>query len=243
MVARRTGAIVSTILGLALTGMALPASAQVAASRNVNVAVDAELEPGAVYVGTWGSLHGAFQTLLARPRDEDAEVIAEVRAMGDAAPPPFLMEMGRRLAATDPVEGSYWYRLGVLRAQWASFSCADETAPQGLRILLFEIDRAEPGIVARFDAPALRLPALERLGNGDVVFEGTASAWWICSHGVGAINAGLGAVPGERAVLPLSTWRKPESERNQMATRLRDYLPRWIASDREALEKDAGQGE
>lgn len=224
-------------LGAAALALAPPVSAQEVFGRQVVVpAVRGEPEPGTIFVANWTATQQGFTALVARPRSEDAAVIAEVRAMGDAALPPYLMEMGRRIAATDPVEGAYWYRVGLLRSQWAGFNCADPSARQALAILVMILNEADPEFVARHDQPAVRLPTYERIGDGDVVFQSTASAWWICSHGARAMTAALAAGPNAPGEIPLDVWRSPQAERDRMEARLRAYLPQWAAADRAALE-------
>lgn len=234
MSARRIDHAIAIGLACLLIGAASTASAQGQVTRiDTNPNLRPELEPGTVFVGDWATVYSGLHEMTARPRSDDAEIIASVRAMGDAAPPPYLSEMGRRLFATDPVEGSYWYRVGLLRMQMAAFSCSDATASQGVTMVLRELEEAEEGIVERFDAPAIRLPAYDRIGNGDVVFQSTASPWWICSLGMSAVIQGLGQRGG--AVAPLAQWLAPESRRTTMQDRLRVYLPQWAADDRAAL--------
>lgn len=223
---------------LCVLAAALPqvARAQDTVGRTVTLPnVRGEPEPGTTFVANWTAVEAGLNDLLNRPRRDDAAVIEEVKAMGDAAPPPYLMEMGRRIAATDPVEGAYWFRLGYLRTQWAAFACADTTARQASIVVLTALENAEQGLVERFDQPELRLPAYERLGDGDAVFQSTASAWWICSHGMLAMTAGLQASRGESRTIPLSVWLAPEATRASMQARLRAYLPQWAADDRAAL--------
>lgn len=217
--------------------LAGPAAAQEVFGRQIVVpAVRGEAEPGTTFVANWSATEQAFGELISRPRSEDAAVIAEVRAMGDAALPPLLMEMGRRLSASDPVEGAYWYRVGLLRSQWAGFNCADASARQAVTILITMLHNADPEFVQTQDQPAVRLPTYERIGNGDVVFHSTASAWWICSHGVRAMQAALAASDEAPRSIPLETWRAPQADRDAMEARLREYLPQWAAADRAALE-------
>jgi len=230
------------ILALAVAALApaAPVTAQEVFGRQVVVpAVRGESEPGTVFVANWPATEQGFTALVARPRSEDSAVIEEVRAMGDAALPPYLMEMGRRIAATDPVEGAYWYRVGLLRSQWAGFNCADASARQAVTILIMILNNADPEFVARHDQPAARLPAWARIGDGDVVFESTASAWWICSHGVQAMRAGLGDGADGLREIPLTEWRTPQAERDVMEARLREYLPQWAAADRAAVDESA----
>ena len=227
----------ASVIGVVLTAVSGPSAAQEVFGREVVVpAVRGEPEPGTVFVANWSATEQGFAGLLRRPRSEDAAVIAEIRAMGDAALPPYLMEMGRRISATDPVEGAYWYRIGLLRTQWAGFNCADTSARQAATILILMLNTADPEFVQTQDQPAVRLPPYERMGAGDVVFESTASAWWICSHGLGAMTAALGAGPDGPGEIPLDVWRSSDAERDRMEARLRDYLPQWAAADRAALE-------
>ena len=224
-------------LGAVALALAAPVAAQEVFGRQVVVpAVRGEPEPGTAFIANWPATEQGFADLIDRPRSEDAAVIAEVRAMGDAALPPYLMEMGRRISATDPVEGAYWYRVGLLRSQWAAFNCADTSARQAVTVLIMMLNDADPEFVQRQDQPAVRLPTYERVGDGDVVFQSTASAWWICSHGMRTMRAALGAGAEGPREIPVDEWRSPPAEREAMEARLREYLPQWAAADRAALE-------
>lgn len=233
---RLRGNHLATMLCVLTAALPQVVHAQDTVGRTVTLpSVRGEAEPGTTFVANWTAVQDGLNVMLARPRSEDAAVIEEVKAMGEAAPPPYLMEMGRRIAATDPAEGSYWFRQGYLRTQWAAFACADSTARQASTIVLTALEDAEPGLVERFDQPELRLPAYERLGDGDAVFQGTASAWWICSHGMLAMTAGLQTSQGGARIIPLSVWLAPEATRASVQARLRTYLPQWAAEDRAAL--------
>ncbi|KAK0340467.1 hypothetical protein LTR94_030387, partial [Friedmanniomyces endolithicus] len=93
--------LVSVIAGFALGGSCADVAHAVQAfgARTVVVpAIRAEVEPDAEPTSNWAAFQKQLEEFVARPATEDLAVIQEVRAMGKSAPPPFLMEMGKRIA-------------------------------------------------------------------------------------------------------------------------------------------------
>jgi hypothetical protein len=210
-------------------------AAQAFGSRTVVVpSVRAELEPDAEPTSNWPAFQKQLEELAARPATEDRAVIDEVRAMGRAAPPPFLMEMGKRLARTDPSEGAYWYRLGWVQSLYTEGRCKDRSARGGVTIAYMIVARDQAAVQA-VDAPELRLPALERVLQEGGQAEGSrASAWWLCSHGMQAMRAGMSGA----TELSLSDWfaSEDDAQRTAAEAKLADGLKQLMARDRAALE-------
>lgn len=230
-----TRAMVVAIATAILCAAATPAAAQ-DASRRMVLQVDVEPEPGKVVVTDWFGLLLELRMLMSAPRDEDAKVIAYVRARGDLAAPPLLMEMGRRISTTNPVEGSYWYRLGWMRMLWAAHQCAEDMSWDAVQILSASMAESDPDLAERLDEPAIRLAAFERLGDADAVFEDRVSAWWLCSYGApAAARATMNADPGVTATATLAEWRSPAGPRDAYEAEVRAAMPQWTAAARADL--------
>jgi len=196
--------------------------------------VRAVFEPNAEPTSNWPAFQKQLEELAARPAAEDQAVIDEVRAMARAAPPPFLMEMGKRLARTNLSEGAYWYRLGWVQSLYTDARCKDRSASGGVTIAFMIVARDQAAVQA-VDAPQLRLPALERVLQEGGQAEGSrASAWWLCSHGMQAMRAGMSGA----TELSLSDWFSPEDDARRMSAegQLADGLKQLMARDRAALE-------
>ena len=210
-------------------------AAQAFGSRTVAVpSVRAELEPGSEPTSNWPAFQKQLEELATRPATEDRAVIDEVRAMGRAAPPPFLMEMGKRLARTDPSEGAYWYRLGWVQSLYTEARCRDRSARGGVTIAYMIVARDQAAVQA-VDAPELRLPALERVLREGGQAEGSRpSAWWLCSHGMQAMRAGMSGA----TELSLSDWfaSEDDAQRTAAEAKLAEGLRQLMARDRAALE-------
>ncbi|AYG94347.1 hypothetical protein D8I30_03460 [Brevundimonas naejangsanensis] len=208
------------------------------AGRTVAVpAARGETEPGAVYAGNWTAIYTGLQAMVARPADEDEAVIAEVRAMGEAAPPPYLMEMGRRLAKTNLGEGAYWFQLGRLRGTWDGYSCIDRSARGGLQIVDMTINQTDPDAFKGLFAPAVQLAAFERLGDGSPIFAGRASAWWICSHGIQATMNGMNGGGGGQLV-PVTRWLMADQQRTALKQEMREMIAQVITADKAEPEAE-----
>lgn len=192
-------------------------------------AIRGETEPGAQFAGNWPAVYETRE-IIALPAGETARVIAQIRTLGAFAPPPYLIEMGRRLGATDVEEGAYWYYLGLLRTQWAAMSCSDRTAQAGIGMVRTAFAEADPATLARFEQPDVRRAALTRIGDGDAIFEGTASAWWICSHGMRAMTASM---DGGARTVPLDEWYASATDRAAAEAELRDSVREALAGPAE----------
>lgn len=213
----------------------IASATQAFGSRTVTVpSVRAVFEPDAEPTSNWPAFQKQLEELAARPAAEDQAVIDEVRAMGRAAPPPFLMEMGKRLARANPSEGAYWYRLGWVQSLYTEGRCKDRSARGGVTIAFMIVARDQAAVQA-VDAPQLRLPALERVLQEGGQAEGSrASAWWLCSHGMQAMRAGMSGA----TELSLSDWFASEDDAQRAAAeaKLADGLKQLMARDRATLE-------
>lgn len=228
--------LVSVIAGFALGGSCADVAHAVQAFGACTVvvpAIRAEVEPDAEPTSNWAAFQKQLEEFVARPATEDLAVIQEVRAMGKSAPPPFLMEMGKRIARTDSSEGAYWYRLGWVQSLYTAGRCKDRSALGGLTIAFMTVAR-DRALVQAVDAPDLRLPALERILQEDGPMEGSkTSAWWLCSHGMQAMTAAMSG----STELSLSDWFAAEDDTQRLAAEaeLADGLQQLMARDRAAL--------
>src|SRR5205085_11664757 len=153
------------------------------------------------------------------PPSEDAAVIAWTKRHADQLPPVFLLEAARRQWTTDHAGAFEWYALGSLRARYDALRCTDRSAAQGI----YALSGAAPEVTQAIDAErdAYREAGLRALAREDL-FAGRASPWWICSHGMAAMNAALSKRP-----LPQSQWLAAESEWPAMREKLRTDMARY----------------
>lgn len=118
--------------------------------------------------------------------------------------PPFLYELARRTFPISKEEAVKWYFMGTIRARLDAVLCTDRTSAQGISFLpqmAFEVGnfiQENSGISGKIGVDLL---------EGDDLMKGTASPWWICSHGMQAIGK---AVQGENP--KELTWLKPQAE-------------------------------
>jgi len=102
--------------------------------------------------------------------------------------PPLLYELALRTFSRDKEEAVKWFWIAGIRSRLDAVLCTDTTAAQGI---LFISQRANAVAIYIKENPVLAgqigLKALEE----EDLMAGTASPWWICSHGVQAANTAL----------------------------------------------------
>jgi hypothetical protein len=143
-----------------------------------------------------------FRELRTRP-DDDAAVIAQLKAGQLDQPPYFLLELARRLLPTDKAAATEYWLLARVRMLYDGQRCTDRSAMADFNMRFFATPETE-AITA--DRAAMDAAAAKLLKRGDL-FVGRADPWWICLHGIGSMGAGLA---GEK--LSRGDYLKPESE-------------------------------
>ncbi|SDE69991.1 hypothetical protein SAMN04488071_3585 [Kordiimonas lacus] len=176
------------------------------------------------------------QNLLKRLQESplgDDDIRQELIDKKDEIPPAFLFHLAERTFPINKTQAIEWYWLGFIRARLDAVLCADTTAAQGVSFL--------PGFarsVSKYvrDNPKDAGEAGLRVLNGPDLLASKASPWWICSHGIramnnaikGALRKKLSPEEVEALGLPLGTdpaealaWLIPEAE---MAARYKKIL-------------------
>ncbi len=182
-----------------------------------------ELEPDRVFVANDSAVMSELTRFHTSASDLNDEIIAELRGWDfDRLPPPWIMELGRRVAAEDAAEGVYLFWLGLYRMTTDAHSCADPRAGQLAQIVAQGFGQFED-----FRAQTLnlehRLAAHRRLRENGAVFVSEASAWWICSHAEPVFE---GVAPRAQT---LSDWRVDDERMTALRTQFETSLDEWIA--------------
>lgn len=140
--------------------------------------------------GPWGwkAMVDAARGIRNLPADRDAEIISTLTAKKDELPAPYLYEVVRRVCATSPDEAAFLFMLAGMRMRYDAFRCLDETAQAGIQATLVE---ASPIVCPATTEPKRLVSALKRVKADPSLFATKYSPWWICSHGMAAVQAGL----------------------------------------------------
>ena len=197
----RSVLLVSALL-LSACATSSPAAAQQGGSFGQNITVPSvrpPLEPGLVFAGNDQAVLMQMRNLVARPEADSAAVIAELDAFGlDNVAPLILTEYARRQKLTGNTDWRYWAELGMFRANFDKRTCTDMTAPQFTTVYMMEYSGqlSDAHDTSHFMDAAneqndTRWQILRRILTSGDAFKGKASAWWICSHGMAAMTAGM----------------------------------------------------
>lgn len=182
-----------------------------------------ELEPDRIFVANDSAVMSELTRYHTSGPELNAEIIAELRGWEfDRLPPPWIMELGRRVSDEDAAEGVYLFWLGLYRMTADAHSCADPRAGQLAQIVAQGFGQFED-----FRALTLtlehRLAAHRRLRETGAVFDSEASAWWICSHAEPVFE---GVAPRAQT---LSDWRVDEERMAELRAQFETSLDTWIA--------------
>lgn len=157
-----------------------------------------------------------FGVIRKLPASQDEAVIAWAQRHERHLTPVFLFEMARRLWDKNHEEAFEWYALASIRARYDAMRCTDSSAPQGVLMLPQAAQNVLEGIEKErklFGTAGLRALAQPR------AFTSSVSPWWICSHGMGAINAAINKKPLENWLTVESSWDEAKEKiRRDMGT-------------------------
>ena len=158
-----------------------------------------------------------FATLRQIPGDKNTALVPWLMANAHTLPPSFVFETARRLWEIGRRDEAFeWFALAYARARYDAARCVDTTAPQGIAGLPPIAANVQAGIDqfrSEFGAAGLR--ALSRPD----AFSSAVSPWWICSHGIAAVRAGL-----EKRSIDQSDWLKPEAEWTALRSKVTEQL-------------------
>ena len=184
---------------------ALPAaSEQAPETPQIVIEQEGKVTKVSVGGGGWEGVIEAVQKLRELPADKSAQVVDVLQKNMDALPPAYIYELARRTCTSDPDRAVYLFNLAGSRARYDAFRCVDETAQEGIAATLMSLPMPE---CKALGDTAKMVAALKKLRTSKEQFASTASPWWICSHGMAAVMAGL-----MNQSLATSEWEKPKAE-------------------------------
>lgn len=176
-------------------------------ARQPEIAVEVDGSTRRISVGgddSWQGTIEKIQALREVPRENDEQVIDTLRQNLDTLPPAYMYELARRTCASDPDGAAYLFGLAGLRMRYDAFRCVDETARAGIEATLYSLQ--SPDFAACVSTDRL-VAAFRKLKGSNEPYASEASPWWMCSHGMAAIQAGLA-----NKALTAGEWLKPEDE-------------------------------
>jgi hypothetical protein len=165
---------------------------------------------------SWRAVMDGARGIRNLPPERDGEIVARLTSQRDGLPPAYIYEVVRRICAKSPDEAAYLFMLAGMRMRYDAYRCMDETALAGIQATLVE---ASPMACPALTEKKRMLPVLERLTADPALFASKASPWWICSHGMAVVQAGLA-----NKTLTQREWLKPESDWPKAQARVRDDL-------------------
>jgi hypothetical protein len=170
--------------------------------------------------GTFDDVMRSVKLLTLVPASQDAAVIEELTRKKNTNPPPYLIELARRLLSTDKAEASYYVHLADTRTRYDAFRCKDKSATAGYGMMLQQLrPQLEPWLKYANETPNASPGAYKTLHARDEVLASEASPWWICSHGMQAVMAAM-----SNRTLKSEDWLKPESEWPSIQATLREFV-------------------
>lgn len=218
-------------IGLCTTGHALAQQEDV---TGVVVTI-AEQPEGLIPSQNWADTRSLLVAQINRPESEDAEVIAEIRQMGEEAHPALLMVMAIRLAETAPDEAAYLFQKGAVLSRLSLASCQDVSASGGLQFVMTTVARAMQRRKSPLLTPAMQLQGYEAVLADNGIPGLTVSPWWMCSNGLQA----LGWDKQSNRPMPLSEWYVGDAAVQRNRERLTAEIAAFVASETANEEADS----
>ena len=145
-----------------------------------------------------------FQQLYFAPFS-DPTLLKQLQATIGPRPTPYLYELARRLAPSDPDRALETYLLARLRMSYDALRCADPAALEAVRawdsLILPDLRYTlRGGDKALIGAAARRALAAETHLSGDL------APWWVCRSGMAAMQAAMEGKPGPLKLKPAPEW-------------------------------------
>ena len=135
----------------------------------------------------WGDTYAAFQKALKQHRPD--------KVTGES--PPLDVARARLIYKADPAEGAFQFWLAFYRMQWDAFHCSDRTAPQGVTIIMMDLNARDPEFLQAVHGAPLKLSAHKRILSEGAIFARPSKPLWICSHGISSFMGPAGIVPDD----------------------------------------------
>lgn len=151
-----------------------------------------------------------FAELLSRPAEDNSEIIEDLRSRMHELPTPYLFELARRVAMTDPREGFVLHSLATIRLGYDVARCSDRSAGQALTMWRNLMDRHQPLLRTR-DQTFLK-DTLRKAFELEENFDDGAAPWWVCFSGPKAIEAARSNIELENWHVPTEDWPKIRAE-------------------------------
>lgn len=129
-------------------------------------------------------------------------------------PTPYIYELARRIAPTDPREARILYQLAAIRMIYDGERCADRTAPQGAigwpPLMRQQMNFALTPVP---DQAAVTAEVLAR----EAALPGDTVPVWLCYHGISGSQAGLAGERLEPFLVPAAQWPEIRAKTRQAA--------------------------
>lgn len=155
-----------------------------------------------------------FEALHNRSMADSAEIVAALEPKIMTLPPPYLFEMARRTFEADKQESMTWFWLGVVRSRYDAARCTDRTSRQGVLYLPQLAPRVAKAMKEEKQLSSnAAATALERERD----FPANSNPYWICIHGINAVQAALNNTP-------LKDWQIGKEHWSEIRTKLRSSL-------------------
>jgi hypothetical protein len=184
----------------------------------IAINVDGKITNIYVVGDAWAGVIAKVQELRQIPSAQDAEVVGTLRKNMDALPPVYIYELVRRTCVSNPKEAGRLFHLAGVRMRYDAYRCTDQTAAGGIQATLMSLPL--PDCKAALEDDTLRAGAAELVGAKEL-FSSKASPWWICSHGMDAVMAGLSG-----KTLNTAEWLTPEDKWQQVRESLSEAVVR-----------------
>lgn len=162
----------------------------------------------------------AFQRVHDAPFD-DVATRTMLERDAERMPTPYLYELARRIAPSDPARALRTYLLARARMGYDAARCADWSALEAIGAwdryigpdIAFAIKESTPEMRMQAAREALRLEA---------ALSGDQTPWWVCRSGMDAVQRALSGTPGPLGLKPASDWPKLRAEMRRTLESLAD---------------------
>ena len=142
-------------------------------------------------------------------RKDSTLSIDDLSALADTKPAAYRYELARRLCITDPQRGLRESMRANVESRYDAKRCVDSTAAAGITLtseILFDF-RDTACNSKDVMGPDNLFDAMHDLSTDPAIVKQRKSPWWICSHGMAAIQAGM-----ENKTLAKDEWLVPEDQ-------------------------------
>lgn len=136
-------------------------------------------------------LEASPEFVAMRNRTDTEAVILQLTKDRDINPAPYLFELARRLLPTDSKLAVQWYMIGMTRLLYDGLRCSDRSVYADGGFLGHWV-RQYPEVAQQITGDRPDIAALQtNVRQRPDLFAGSSDIWYVCSHGMVAISAGM----------------------------------------------------